>query len=81
MARDFVPCLYTERELPNAEDYGWTKRCEVIECFVGARIATHESLWIMTTDSHAYFMDTGEDDTRVRDHLFAVFYAAMAALE
>jgi hypothetical protein len=81
MPRDFVPCLYTERELPNAEDYGWTKRCEVIELFALSDVVTEKPGIIMSLDSHAYFLDTHTDDNRAREALFGIFDAAMAALE
>ena len=81
MPRDFVPCLYTERELPNVEDYGRKKRCEVIELFALSDVVTEQSGILMTLDSHAYFLDTDTDDERAREHLFGIFYAAMADLE
>ena len=82
MPRDFVPCLYTERALPNVEDYGTTTRCEVIECFVGEHIVTHGLLFTMSLDSHAYFMDAvPSDEAGTRNALFETFCAAMADLE
>lgn len=81
MPRDFVPCLYTDRQLPNAEDYGWQRRLEVIELFALSDVVTEKSGIIMSLDSHAYFLDTTDDDERAIEHLFAIFDAAMAALE
>ena len=78
MPRDFVPCQYVECLLPDDEG---TKRCQVIECFVGAHIATRDLLFTMSLDSHAYYLDTDPDDGRAREHLFGIFDAAMAALE
>ena len=81
MPRDFVPCLYLEREMSHVEDYGSVKRCEVVELFALMDVVTEQSGIIMTTDSHAHFIDTDVDDMRAREHLFGIFYAAMAALE
>jgi hypothetical protein len=82
MPRDFVPCLYTERALPNVEEYGMVTRCEVIECFVGEHVATHDRLFTMSLDSHAFFRDAAAHDlVGTRWTLFGEFYAAMAALE
>lgn len=81
MPRDFLPCLYTERVLPNAEDYGWVKRCQVIELFALSDVVTEKAGVLLSLNSHAFHRDTKTDDERVRQQLFRTFYAAMAALE
>lgn len=81
MPRDFVPCLYTEQVLEDHVSQVSVKRCQAIECFEGEHIATHGRLFTMSLDSHAYFLDTDPDDDRACEHLFDIFYAAMAALE
>jgi hypothetical protein len=81
MPRDFVPCLYTDRQLPNAEDYGWQRRLEVIELFALSDVVTEQPGVLMSLDSHAYFLDAMDDDPRACAHLFGIFDAAMAALE
>jgi hypothetical protein len=81
MPRDFVPCLYTDRQLPNVEEYGWQRRLEVIELFALSDVVTEQPGIIMSLDSHAYFLDALDEDPRALSHLFTTFYAAMAALE
>jgi hypothetical protein len=81
MPRDFVPCQYTEQVLDDYVSQVSVKRCQVIECFEGVHLATRGTLFIMGLDSHAHHMDTDVDDDRAREHLFGIFYAAMAALE
>ena len=81
MPRDFIPCQYTEQVLEDDVSQVSVKRCQVIECFEGVHIATRGLLFTMSLDSHAHHMDTDVDDDRVREHLFAHFYSAMAELE
>ena len=69
MPRDFVPCEYSERIMPDDE----TMRCQVIECFAGEHISTRDPLFIMSGDSHAYFIDTDPDDTRASSICLASF--------
>lgn len=81
MPRNFVPCLYHERELYNWQDDSMQVRCEVTELCELSLLHTHEPVWIMGTDSHAYFIDPQPGDEDARARLFDTFYAAMAALE
>ena len=81
MPRDFVPCVYTDRQLYNHVTDTDHRRVQVIECFEGTQWSTGDRLVLLGLDSHAYFLDTDPDDDRACEHLFDIFYAAMAALE
>ena len=81
MPRDFVPCVYSDQVLQGPEAGDEMRRLQVIECFEGTHLATRDRLFHMTRDSHAVHIDTAPDDARACEHLFGIFYAAMAVLE
>ena len=81
MPRDFVPCLYTERELEDVVSQTCSKRCEVVEAFAFTDTRARRADCLLSLESHAYCLDTTPGDDRAREDLFAYFYAAMAALE
>ena len=96
MPRDFVPCLYHERELYTQGSHQLHRRYEVTEGFVMADRVTQEPSVILSRDSHAYHVGVTFTtceyaalppaahalfDRNERARLFDAFYAAMAALE
>lgn len=82
MPRDFVPCVYHERDLYHIEREVVQRRLEVIDVVAASLLHTHEPVWLMTEDSRMFFIDPPEgDEAAARGRLFDTFYAAMAALE
>lgn len=92
MPRDFIPCVYDERDLYDTRRGVVVRRCAVGGIVPVSYLHTHESAWLMGGDNHLYFIDAelGDDFTlvqhfdvqaRLRAPLFTHFYAAMAALE
>jgi hypothetical protein len=81
MPRDFVPCVYHERDLYNMRLDEFQRRCEVTELFTLSLLHTHEQVDIVSGDSHAFFIDPQPGDDEARTRLFDTFYAAMADLE
>jgi hypothetical protein len=82
MPRDFVPCVYHERDLYHIAREVVQRRLEVIDVVSASLVHTHETVWLMTEDSRVFFTDPpAGDEAAARTRLFDTFYAACAALE
>ena len=86
MPRDFVPCVYYERELEHPLSGARVICCDVIEMHQYCGYYVREEFARIGPDSHQFTMRDEdcaweEVPARLRAPLFADFYAAMAALE
>lgn len=86
MPRDFVPCVYHEREVEHPQTWATSVVCDVIELHQFCVLKTQAEDVLIGPDAHQItlrdeevaFQDVPE---RLRAPLFVHFYAAMAALE
>ena len=78
MPRDFVPCVYHERDLYHIQREVVQRRLEVIDVVAASLVHTHAPVWLTTEDSRVFFIDPpAGDEAAARVRLFDTFYAAL----